>query len=319
MSAVPGNLAYGPKSWGQILDRTLRLFRANLKLFVGISAIPPVIFFLALLIPLGAFLPLLSRMPKTLSAAQQSQVFMIVLPAMASAILLHWAALAPSWAAASNAALRADLGTQITWREAYAQAFQKFGRYLLLLFLIGLITVGPMLVLQLIALGTGPLLRHTSAPAGFAAFSTALLAVAVIFVYFILAMLRLSLAFPASVSENLTAVAAIKRSNKLAHGAMGRIFLTLLIVYAIVYVVYLVALFALMFLVGVIIFIGSLSGFHEPVAVKAVAICSVVVVVFFAIMILFMSLSAAGYGTALAVLYNDQRIRIDGLQPAPAG
>lgn len=318
MSAVPGDLAYGPKSWGQILDRTLRLLRANLKLFVGISVVPPVIFFLVFLIPLGAFLPHLSRMPKTLSPAQQSQVFMIIFPIIAAGVLVHWATLAPSWAAASLAALRADLGTRTTFREAYAQAFEKFGRYLLLLFLIGLVTVGPIFVIQLIVVGTGALLRHASAPARFAAVGTVLLAFAVIFVYFILAMLRLSLAFPACVAENLTDVAAIKRSNTLARGAMVRIFLTLLIVYAIVYVVYLVALLALMFLVGIIVFIGSLSGFHELFAVKAVAI-GFLALVLLAIMTLVMALNAAGYGTALAVLYNDQRIRIDGPQPAPAG
>lgn len=318
MSAVPGDSPYGPKSWGQILDRTLRLLRANLKLFLGISAVPPVIFFLVFLIPLGVFLPHLSRMPKTLSPAQQSQLFMIVFPTIAAGVLLHWVALAPSWAAATIAALRADLGTQTTFREAYAQAFQKFGRCLLLLFLIGLITVGPILVIQLIVVGTGALLRHASAAAGFAAVGTVLLAFAVIFVYVILAMLRLSLAFSASFAENLSAVAAIKRSYRLTRGAMGRIVLTLLIVYAIVYAVYLVALFALMFLGGIIVFIGSLSGFHEPFAVKAVAI-GFLALVLFSIVILVMALNAAGYGTALAVLYNDQRIRIDGPTPAPAG
>src|SRR5579863_8481946 len=47
--------------------------------------------------------------------------------------------------------------------------------------------------------------------------------------------LRFSLAFPASVFEDLTAWQAIKRSGVLTRGAKGRIFLVLLVIYAATY------------------------------------------------------------------------------------
>jgi hypothetical protein len=48
MSNQPEDLNYSPKSIGPILDRTLRLLRANLKLLIGTSALPPAVFLLAL-------------------------------------------------------------------------------------------------------------------------------------------------------------------------------------------------------------------------------------------------------------------------------
>src|ERR1035437_10255024 len=54
-------------------------------------------------------------------------------------------------------------------------------------------------------------------------------------VYGVIIAMRLSLAFPAALAEGLTAVAALRRSGQLTKGAKGRIFLVLLVVYALGY------------------------------------------------------------------------------------
>jgi hypothetical protein len=145
------------------------------------------------------------------------------------------------------------------------------------------------------------------------------LQMAVLVAGFIVA-LRFSLAFPASVIEDLTAWQAIKRSGILTRGAKGRIFLVLLVIYAATYL----AILLLMCGAAVVGAIGFFvwSGMHLHLSTPAIWILAVLAgVAFLSLMVLFMACAWAGYTTALAVLYNDQRMRIDGAPPtiAPNG
>ena len=123
--------------------------------------------------------------------------------------------------------------------------------------------------------------------------------------------LRFSLAFPATVFEDLTAWQAIKRSGILTRGAKGRIFLVLLVIYAATYLAILLLMSgaALMGALGFLVF----SGMHLHPSTPAFWVLAVLGgIAFLAVMVLFMAASWAGYATTFAVLYNDQRLRIDG-------
>lgn len=309
------NLNYTPKSIGQILDRTLHLFLTNVRLLIGISAVPPAMLFLALGGLFSVVMPPhLVAMPKTPNPGWESQTAMSFISIAGAAYLLFVAALAPTLAAVSNAAVHADFGTSIRLREAYTRSLERFGRYLLLLVLIGIITTCPVLVVQLIMFASTALVAHgasTPSPALIAVGALGGALVLVCFVYSILATLRLSLAFPACVTEDLTAIAAIRRSSHLTRGAMGRIFLVLLIVYAITYVAYMIGMFVTFSVLSLSVLAGSLLHFHLARAASVPLIICLAAVLLL-VMIFGMALSFAGYSTALAVMYNDQRMRIDG-------
>jgi membrane-anchored glycerophosphoryl diester phosphodiesterase (GDPDase) len=138
-------------------------------------------------------------------------------------------------------------------------------------------------------------------------------------VYLVWMTLRLGLAVPACIAEEKTAVEAMRRSARLTRGSMGRIFLVMLVVYAIgaaaIMVLEMVG-FAVFAVVGLI---ASAMHVHLPQGV-AVAGFGTLVIGVFAAFLLFMTLNWASYAVAFAVLYDDQRNRINGAtRPAMSG
>lgn len=306
--------ANGSKTLSQILERVFQLLRANLKLFVGIATVQPAAFIVSIGLVFGGFvIPLYGRMPRNPSPAQDAQFGFIVLPAMMVVFLIHGVALAPCFAAASDASVRADLGIHLTFREAYANAFRRFWRLLLLLILIFAISMGPLIVLQLAVSLIGILVGRGNSAGGGALFvfiPIGILLVLACFAFSIVMQLRLSLAFPACVTENLTALSALRRSSQLTRGAKGRIFVVLLVVYAAVNIAYFLTFFSAVFVFAIGALVGSLFHFHAPVVVNAIVV-GLLAVTILGVMVLFMAGSWAGYATALGVIYNDQRIRVD--------
>jgi membrane-anchored glycerophosphoryl diester phosphodiesterase (GDPDase) len=96
------------------------------------------------------------------------------------------------------------------------------------------------------------------------------------FVYSIYISLRLSLAFSACVHENLTARQSIILSGAFTRGAKGRIFLVLLVIYALSYT----CLMVTYSLVGILVFaIGAAANLGDiqhasPLAVAMIALAS---------------------------------------------
>jgi hypothetical protein len=136
------------------------------------------------------------------------------------------------------------------------------------------------------------------------------------FVYGILMALRLSLVFPACVVEGITARAALKRSNQLTRGAKGRIFVVLLVIYLACYAFMLVLFLVLAVLGSIFAMLGmalhiSLASPLGYIAIGFVGLCALLG------FLLYIALSWAGLTTTLAVIYNDQRLRIDGPPPMP--
>lgn len=293
---------YIPKSVGQILGRTQRLLRANLKPLVGISVIPPALMFLAL----GCFLPQIAAMLKPSAAAWEAHSAGNLISIAIAVNLLFAAVLAPALAAAYKAALFADYGNCIGLRDAYSRAFARFGRYFLLLVMIGLISTAPFVAIQLVAQELTALIARVSTIPGLARIGEQILAAAAGVACCLFVMLRLSLAFPSCVAEDLSAIAAIKRSNRLANGATGKIFIVLLVVSAATYACFVIGLLTMFLLFFLFVLAGPLSHFHLA---AATSIQMLYAREMFIVMAFGEALATAGYTTALAVIYNDQTMR----------
>jgi hypothetical protein len=177
-----------------------------------------------------------------------------------------------------------------------------------------------MLVIELVMFGGMGLLTaaHTEiSPGLFFLVPLEVLLFIAAMVYGVIIGMRLSLAFPASLAEGLTARAAITRSGQLTRGAKGRIFLVLLVIYAIGYAAEMAGFLVLAAIIGVGALI--LAALNVTLAsVAGIAAAALAALCFFAFLYLLMALLWAAFSTAFAVLYHDQRLRIEGPPPAPA-
>jgi hypothetical protein len=307
-----------PMTFGKILDRIFGLMRSQLKLFIAVSTVPAVamILMMALFFAI-AFVPIFSQLPKQ---PDPQQMFRLFLPSMFFIMPLSLLVFALYLAASIHAAMQANLGIPITFREAYQVAWKRIGRYLWLLFLIYIIAFLPMLVMELVmivpmqlfAMGkSGPL-----TPLVYLIPLEMLLFIAAL-VYGVIIAMRLSLAFPASLAEDLTARAALRRSGQLTQGAKGRIFLVLLVIYALGYAAEMVGIMAL----GAVVGIGALAmaacGVQMPSVAGTIGIV-LASLCFVAFLYFWMALLWSAFSASFAVLYHDQRLRKDGLLPVPS-
>jgi hypothetical protein len=296
-------------TFGEILDRIFRLMRSQFKLFIAIASVPAVamVLMMALFFAI-AFIPIFSQLPKQPDPAQ---MFRLMIPSMLFIMPLSLVVFALYMAASIHAAMQTNLGLQITFREAYGVAWKRIGRYLWLLFLIYIIAFLPMLVMELVMFGGMGLLTsgHTELSPGFLfLLPLGMLLFIAALVYGVILAMRLSLAFPASLAEDLTARAALRRSGQLTQGAKGRIFLVLLVIYAFGYAAEMVGILAL----GAVIGIGALAMAACGVQMPSVAgILGIVLasLCFAAFLYLWTALLWSAFSTAIAVLYHDQRLR----------
>jgi hypothetical protein len=307
-----------PMTFGQILDRIYRLMRSNLKLFIGIAAVPA-----GALIPIMAVVFAVAFVPIILQQQRHSDpgaALGLIAPAMLVVMVLNLAVFALYLAASVHAASQVHLGLKITFSEAYAVAWKYGGRYLWLLFLTYIIAFAPLLVAELVFVvptmlfsmnkATSPAAFFFMIPLGGLLFIAAM-------IYGTIVALRLSLAFPASLAEGLPAWAAIRRSNQLTQGSKGRVFLVLLVIYAFAYAAEMVVfvLLAVVFGVGALL----MAALHlQPDSLPAIIGIGVAVVCLIGFFFLWMALIWSAFSTSFAVLYHDQRLRKEGSLPASA-
>ena len=313
----------GVLTFGQILDHIYRLMRTHWKLFFGIVSVPAAAVFLftaaVVSFEMKIFSTLMAGNPISPSAFPPYfiAIFLIGEPLL----LLVCALYLP---AAIHAAVQADRGGTATFREAYRAAWSHFGRYLWLLILWTLYLAVPIVVLAAsIGIGTAfARMHHLPANAPISGFPFILIPLIVlmylcVIAYSILIMLRFALAFPASMEENLTARAALRRSAQLTRGSKGRIFLVILVVYAAVYAVRL----ACMLVLGILASLVALGAMLAHVTVGSPAFFTLVglgVLGYVLMIVVTVLLVYSALTTALAVLYHDQRRRKEGNSPAPA-
>jgi hypothetical protein len=309
-----------PLTFGQILDRIFRLTRSHLRPFLAIGVFPIGVMFAIFAVFIGALYlgGVFVRPPTQPSIAA---ILWIAIPMDMLFIPIMFVMYGLYYGASTYAAVQADNNVDVTAGEAFRHAWGKLGRYIWLYVLRALIVAIPILVIAL-AVGVGGLILGLIPKGGnpnpaalFFLIPLVILFYLGAFVYAILMSLRLSLAFPACVQENITAMQAIKRSGVLTHGAKGRIFLVLLVIYAISYVavmmLYAVALFAFA--------ITALAGAGHASLTSPITIVLAVagVLVLLALVFLWSAALMAAYSIAFAVIYRDQYLRMQGPPPMP--
>jgi len=306
-----------PMTFGQILDRIFRIMRSNLKLFIGIAAIPA-----GLMIPIMAlffavaFVPMIAH-PQ--SPPNPNAILCLMAPAIMVGMVLNLVVFSLYLVASIHAASQAHLGLKASFSESYAVAWQRCGRYLWLMFLCYLIAFAPVLIGELafvLPMGLLSMNKTTPSPAFFLMIPLGVLLFLAAMVYGVIVALRLSMAFPASLIEDLPAWPAIRRSGRLTQGAKGRIFLVLLVIYALAYAAEIVMMILLMvvFVVGAL----AVAALHIQLAsVTGIIGATVAGIGLLGFLFLWMALIWSAFSTAFAVIYHDQRLRIDGPPPSP--
>jgi hypothetical protein len=296
-----------PQAFGQILNRIWVLLRAHWRVFLGIAVVPFTLLlpFYALLLGMILYTTRLTRAGLTPTAG-----IVICLGILVGAVLLlaAMALFALYEAAGSYAALQADAGIAVGFREAYGEAWRKAGRYLWLAILRQLIVMAPFLVLgaligvcaSLFAIAQG----HANPGMEFVVLPLIVLFYLVGIVWVVLVLIHLALSFPACVAEDLTAWEAVKRSYRLTRGGKLRIFLVALVIYAISYA----AIFALELVFFILAAAGAgmftllhLGRMTAYTGAGFLGIC------FLCFLLFAISGIYAAYSTAFAVLYRDHR------------
>lgn len=275
-----------PMSTGQVLDRTFSLYRSNFWLFAGIAALPPAFVLVAQII--GFFAPKAANTLTASGAGIAALGFGFVV-----GVILYLIGSALATGASVYAVSNAHLGKPTTIGMSYSAVS---GRVLaiigtsicmgLLFFVAGMAVIVPLAVLMPFL---GKMMGNSSLlimiPAG---------AVAIFFL--LKFFLRCSLAVPACVLEKTGPIESLKRSVSLASGAEGRIFLILLLFFAIVIA------FTLVFSIPTFIGLGiaATKGGQPPIQYEIMQALGS-----------FMASTLSGpiYTVAFALVYYDQRVR----------
>ncbi len=301
-----------PSTLGEILDRTAQLYRSRFLLFLGISVIPT-----GVVVALACVVALVVAWWSVAGAGTVSEtagyvlvaVFAIAATLVALPVLL--AATSLAMAAMNHAVSLVYLGETTTIRDAYKSVWRRgwryIGLYLLQALIIGVAPIAVWIGLVLLAAATAALAQKAGMGdiAGGALFGlVAVLAVVALIGYVIWMLLRLSLAFPACVVEQIGAWPAVKRSSLLSKGTKGRIF-----------VLYLLgAVLSWLLSMGVTlpltIVLALLPGMGDAQHAQTAGL--VMLCIIYGAAFAVQALVRPVYGIALVLFYYDQRIRLEG-------
>jgi hypothetical protein len=303
-------------SLGEILDRTVQLYRSRFLVFFGIALIPTAV---VLGFAAGSFLFIAwfgsilawweSMGSPFFPPAALAVVFLVAVALVALPMCLVVAALGT--AAMNHAVARAWLDERITirdaWKGARRRGWNYIGLFLLQTLIVWVAPFGLLFVLQIVVAGAVALGQSAGMGgiAGGALFGLLIILFAVALVgYCIWMLLRLSLAFPACVVERIGATDALKRSFSLSNGTKGRIFLLYLLGTALNY------LLSMVIVVPLLIVIALLPGASNPQNAQNAGM--VMLFVLYGAGFAVQALTRPVYGIALMLFYYDQRIRLEG-------
>jgi hypothetical protein len=250
--------------------------------------------------------------PRPMEHPDPSRILGAIFAAMLVGLAPLLAAYAGYAAAACHAAIEANRGRKVTFRGAYGMAWRDAVRYVWLMILQALCVASPAVLMfgAFIAAIEAPGIASKSTSPGlmFLLFPLMMLGYLLAMVYAVWMGLRLGLAFPACVTENIGAVEALRRSAALTHKAKGRIFVVLLVVYGISYGAFVVLELVVFALAAIAMLIAA--GLHLS-GVAVVSSFGVVAVLFGAFFFVWITLIWAAYAISLSVLYEDQLLRIE--------
>ena len=207
----------------------------------------------------------------------------------------------------SDAAARLFLGDKVTIRSAYKASWKRGWRYMGLFLLQGLVIVGaPAVVFSLGLLGmtlgkvSGLAANDNSPLFGGLVF----LLILVLGAFAVWMLLRLCLAFPASVVEQAPAWSSLKRGVMLSKGTRARIF--------VLYVmgIFLSQILSWCVMFPILIAIALIPGLQGRAHAQAVGMFTILVT--YGSYFVVKALVKPIFGIALTLFYFDQRIRKEG-------
>jgi hypothetical protein len=306
--------------FGVTLERVFRILRDHRKVFLGL-AVPPAVAMILLYGAMSALMfanlrPFLSKSSGPLAAFDaQFAIMRIMFPSILVAMVPMLVVFAFYLAGSFHAANKIDNGTGSRVAESFAAAWASLGRSILLLIWIYFRAFGAVLLIEVVFFALSGWLGlkgsiQNMPTAAFAVLPLVWLLFIAAYVYGVFVALRMSLAFPALMEEGLTAGEAVRRSNTLTHGSKMRIFLLLLVIYAIAMACFMVIYFVGLVIFGIGAFVMAASQTHPsgPWVIIAVAVAGLA----FACFLYFWT--ALMYGSLVvtfSVVYHDQRRRLD--------
>jgi MFS family permease len=305
----PGQWYPRPLTFGQILDRVYRLLRGNFRLFVTIGMIPLAAIVLFEAVSLALIFGIVNPYHPERSSHPSPESFAAVMVVFIVCWLGLIAVYALFEAVAICAALNVDAGIPVTVLDAWRQIRGKAGRYLWLALLRMLVALVPIFSLGLLCLGglaVAMALGKGEAHPGalFLLLPFWMLLLLCTCVYALLVVLWLALAYPASIVEQLPAWRAIRRSVELTRGVRGRLFLALLVIYALCYA----GLMGVELVALALFSAGSLAmvALHLAAVYGYIGI-GVAVAVFVPVLLVVMAVMSVSFSIVFAVIYRDQR------------
>jgi hypothetical protein len=213
-----------PLTTGEILDRTFFLYRSNFWLYVGLASLA------AGVNVLTSMLRLVYLHFKGISAASPTAVS-VGLAFTIVGLIAYFAVYCVTHAATVSAVASIYLGERTSMGEALETVKGHWLRYCLIALWqswsagwIFLVIFAPVVLVSVLAKGNPAIAALIASLMMLLFFAGA--------AYGLIAYIRNSLAIPAAVMENLSVRQAIRRSKQLVAGRKGRIFLLLLLLFA---------------------------------------------------------------------------------------
>ena len=292
-----------PLRLGEILDQTAQLYRRNFLLFAGTAVIPnAVIFGVYLVIFAVAGVPILMKGGNTRPDAIFGGLFLVL---VLIAMPLFLVPMVFAHAGITRAAVNAFHGEKMKVREALAGVKPRFWRYLGLMLLQGLIIIGaPSAVAGILGVALALMARSGGSLTILAGFLAVCLVLAA-FVAMAVLVTELGMGIAVCVVEDAPATVALGRARKLSKGTRGRIFIMLLVVWAIAIILSIIGYIPMTILGAVIVAMGHNS---HAAGLLLVAMEIVNILVNFCLQ----TLIVPAYLVALVMFYFDQRVRLEG-------
>ncbi len=297
-----------PSTLGEILDRTVHIYRTRFLLFLGIAILPVS----AVLACAVAMLLSFAWIGYAAGKGEPAQVGILVILSFAVGAMvllpLSVGAMGLGAGAINYAAVAVFQNENITIRQAYRAAWKRGWQYVWLLVLEGLVLfVAPLIIVTIliiiVAVSEG-LTGKSAYESGAAVGGLTLLLFAAMAIYALWMLLVICLSFPACVAENVNAWTALKRSMALSKGTRGRIL--------ILYILGIIVRWGLGFVLTlpVILVITLVPGIDTPQHARIVR--TVMALVIYGGSFLLRAFTKPVYVIAQLLFYYDQRIRKEG-------
>jgi hypothetical protein len=307
------NEAPRPLNLGEILDRTVQLYRDRFLVYLGIAIIPTGVLLvfgggtLLVFAWLGALPGATTEPIKSGTALALGFLVLALISLPLLAVMLGVSSL--STAAMNHAAAGALAGKRPTIRGSFAEAWRRGWQYVWLYFLQALIVWGAPLIGWFVALSLLTALVAISHGAANPA-TGAMVGLLMLFGFMAVAgyalwmLLCTSLAFPGCVVEKMSAWKAIRRSFRLSKGTRGRVFVLYLLGAVLGWISSLVVTVIFMIVVALI------PGMNSPQKAQTAGMAMIFLI--YGSSFAVQACIKPVYAIALMLFYYDQRIRNEG-------